>query len=99
MVLDTATTETNKLSQALAKQSIMVKVVNVDATVYTDQGGRFPVQSNRGNTSVMVYYDVDANFIDRTTKNCKLQLVPLDKLGRKSNQNVQKPLHFNSGQG
>ena len=63
-VLDTATTETNELTQALAKQSIIVKVVNVDTMVYTDQTGWFPVQSNRGNTSVMVYYDVDANFID-----------------------------------
>ena len=32
--------------------------------IHSDQTGRFPVQSSRGNTSLMVYYDIDANYID-----------------------------------
>jgi hypothetical protein len=41
-----------------------VKVINASETVYTDQTERLPIQSNRGNTSLMIYYDVDANYID-----------------------------------
>jgi hypothetical protein len=54
------TTKKNKLTQAV----IMVKVINATETLYTDQTGRLPVQSSRGNTSLMVVFDVDANAID-----------------------------------
>jgi hypothetical protein len=53
-----------ELTQTITKQNVLVKVINASETVFTDQMGRFPVQSNRGNTSVMVYYDIDANYID-----------------------------------
>jgi hypothetical protein len=59
-----ATTDDEELTCATSKQNIMVKVINADATVYSDQTGRFPVQSSRGNTSLMVFFDVDANYID-----------------------------------
>jgi hypothetical protein len=63
-VIVEATSEDGELTHADIKQNIMVKIMNVDATVYTDQTGRFPVQSSRGNTSLMVFFDVDANYID-----------------------------------
>ncbi|MFM7115777.1 MAG: hypothetical protein ACKO0N_04010, partial [Planctomycetota bacterium] len=47
VTVGSTTLEDDELTRALAKQSIMVKVVNVDATIYTDQTGRFPIQSNR----------------------------------------------------
>ncbi len=53
-----------ELTQTIAKQNILVKVVNAHETVYSDQTGRLPAQSNRGNRLLMVYYDVDANYID-----------------------------------
>ena len=53
-----------ELTRTVTKQNILIKVINASETVFTDQTGRFPVQSNRGNTSLMVYYDIDANYID-----------------------------------
>ncbi len=51
-------------TRTIAKQNILVKVVNAHEMVYSDQTGRLPVQSNRGNWLLMVYYDVNANCID-----------------------------------
>ncbi len=42
----------------------MVKVINAQQTVYTDQTGWFPVQSSWGNRLLMLIYDVDGNYID-----------------------------------
>ena len=53
-----------ELTRTITKQNILVKVFNASETIFTDQTGRFPVQSSRGNTSLMVYYDMDANYID-----------------------------------
>jgi hypothetical protein len=53
-----------ELTRTITKHDILVKVINASETVYTDQTGRLPIQSNRGNTSLMIYYDVDANYID-----------------------------------
>jgi hypothetical protein len=36
--------------------------------VYSNQTGQLPVQSSQGNTSLMVYFDVDANYIDAEPK-------------------------------
>ena len=58
------TSDDTLLTQAVAKHNVMVKIVNANETVYSDQTGRLPVQSSRGNTSLMVYYDVDSNYID-----------------------------------
>ena len=57
-------TQDEELTRATTKQNIIVKVINAEETIYTDQTGKFPVQSSRGHTSLMVYYDVDANCID-----------------------------------
>ena len=58
------TSEESELTRTITKQNILVKVINASETVFTDQTGRFPIQSNRGNTSLMVFYDIDANYID-----------------------------------
>ena len=62
MPTETVTEET-ELTQTLAKQNIMMKIFNASETVYSDQTGRLPVQSSRGNTSIMCLFDVDANYI------------------------------------
>jgi hypothetical protein len=56
--------EEEELTRVITKQNIMVKVVNATETIYTDQTGMLPVQSSKGNTSLMVMFDVDANAID-----------------------------------
>ena len=38
--------------------------MNAERTIYTDQTGRFPTQSRRGNKIIMIIYDVDGNYID-----------------------------------
>ncbi len=63
LILDEPT-EDVELTQEIAKKNIFVKVVNAQETVYSNQTGRLPVQSSQGNTSLMVYFDVDANYID-----------------------------------
>ncbi len=63
IVVDEATEE-EELTRTIMKHNIIVKVFNASEVVYSDQTGRLPVQSSRGNTSLMVYYDVDANYID-----------------------------------
>ncbi len=63
LVLDEPT-EDVELTQAIAKQNIFVKVVNAQETVYPDQTGKLPVQSSQRNTSLIVYFDVDANYIN-----------------------------------
>ena len=56
--------ETTELTRAITKQNLMVKIFNASETVFSDQTGRLPVQSSRGNTSLMIVYDIDANYID-----------------------------------
>ena len=63
-VITEEVTEEEELTCATTKHNILVKIINAEETVYTDQTGRFPVQSSKGNTSLMVYFDVDANYID-----------------------------------
>jgi hypothetical protein len=58
------TSEDKALTRAVAKHNILVKVLNAPNTVYSNQTGRIPVQSNRGNCFLMVFYDVDSNYID-----------------------------------
>jgi hypothetical protein len=57
-------TEDVELTQEISKQNILAKVVNAQETVHSDQTGRLPVQSIQGNTLLMVYFDVDANYIN-----------------------------------
>jgi hypothetical protein len=60
-VEDTADVE---LTQTIAKQNILVKVINAHEMVYSDQTGWLPVQSNGGNWLLMVHYDDNANYIN-----------------------------------
>jgi hypothetical protein len=53
-----------ELTPTSAKHNILVKVFNAHNTVYSDQTGRLPVQSNIDNKLLMVYYNVDANYIN-----------------------------------
>ena len=53
-----------ELDKTLKKHDIMVKVIHAHTTMYTDQTGRFPVQSSRGNKLLMVLFEVDGNYID-----------------------------------
>ena len=55
MPTETVTEET-ELTRTLAKQNIMMKIFNASETVYSDQTGRLPVQSSRGNTSIMCLF-------------------------------------------
>ncbi len=58
------TSEDKVLTKAVAKHNILVKVLIAHNTVYSDQTGCLPVQSNRGNCFLMVFYDVDSNYIN-----------------------------------
>jgi hypothetical protein len=58
------TSEDKVLTRAVAKHNILVKVLNAHDTVYSDQTGCLPVQSNRGNCFLMVFYNVDSNYIN-----------------------------------
>jgi hypothetical protein len=41
----------------------MVKVIQAHTAMYTDQTGRFLVQSSHGNKLLMVLFEVDGNYI------------------------------------
>jgi hypothetical protein len=43
---------------------IYIKIHSVTETMYTDQTGRFPATSTRGNQYIMVLVEVDGNYID-----------------------------------
>ena len=43
---------------------VFIKIYNVSETMYTDQTGRFPATSSRGNQYIMVLVEVDGNYID-----------------------------------
>jgi hypothetical protein len=58
------TSKDGELTRAISKQHILVKAINANGTVYSDQTGQLPIQSSRGNTSLIVYYDVNKNYID-----------------------------------
>lgn len=59
--LDQATTES---TQATARTNdIFVATFEPTGQIYTDQTGRFPVPSSRGNKYIMVLYDYDSNAI------------------------------------
>ena len=45
-------------------KDVYIKIYNVSETMHTDQTGRFPATSSRGNQYVMVLVEVDGNFID-----------------------------------
>ena len=49
------------------QKDIMIKIIDTNADeewkIYTDQTGKFPRKSSRGNQYVMVLYEVDSNYI------------------------------------
>ena len=42
---------------------VFMTMVDIDGQLFTDQMGRFPLTSNRGNNYVVIFYTVDANHI------------------------------------
>eukprot|EP00804_Cyclotella_cryptica_P013267 CCRYP_007042-RA/>CCRYP_007042-RA protein AED:0.32 eAED:0.32 QI:0/0/0/1/0/0.33/3/0/993 len=42
---------------------VYMSTIEVDGQLFTDQTGRFPVTSNRGNNYIVIFYAVDPNFI------------------------------------
>jgi hypothetical protein len=42
---------------------VFMTIVTVEGQLFTDQTGRFPVTSNRGNNYIVVFYAVDPNYI------------------------------------
>ena len=42
---------------------IYVKAIETTGQIYTDQTGRFPTTSSRGNKYIMILYDYDSNAI------------------------------------
>ncbi len=55
--------ETNSPTIPKAKD-IYTKVHKATETIHTDQTGRFPAISNKGNRYIMILVEVDGNFID-----------------------------------
>ena len=51
-------------SQQREHHEVYVKIYNAHDTIYSDQTGRMPIVSNRGNRLVMVVFEVDNNYID-----------------------------------
>jgi len=43
---------------------VYIKIHNVTETMHTDQTGRFPATSSKGNQYTMVLVEVDGNYID-----------------------------------
>ena len=44
------------------KRDVLVSLYEPKATLFTDQTGRFPQQSSRGNNYQMILHDIDSNF-------------------------------------
>eukprot|EP00804_Cyclotella_cryptica_P020487 CCRYP_019795-RA/>CCRYP_019795-RA protein AED:0.41 eAED:0.41 QI:0/-1/0/1/-1/1/1/0/277 len=42
---------------------VFLTIAKVDGQLFTDQTGRFPVTSSRGNNYIVIFYIVDANYI------------------------------------
>jgi hypothetical protein len=43
---------------------VYIKIHNATETMHSDQTGRFPMTSSRGNKYIMVLVEVDGNYID-----------------------------------
>ena len=51
----------------------IVNFENLNGMISTDQTGKFPITSGRGNTHIMVLYDHDSNFINATAIKSRLE--------------------------
>ena len=56
--------EQRTTSTTKKQNDIYIKVHNVTETMHTDQTGRFPATSSKGNQYIMVLVEVDGNYID-----------------------------------
>ena len=45
----------------------VIKFEELTGTIAIDQSGRFPIQSRRGNSYIMLMYDYNSNVIDATS--------------------------------
>ena len=58
------TTPSSHLQEpSVRTNSVYTKVVEVTGKTFTDQTGRFPVTSSKGNQYIMVLYDYDSSAI------------------------------------
>ena len=57
-------TTNNDNSPPRKMRDIYVKIHNAGETMHSDQTGRFPATSSRGNQYIMVLVEVDGNYID-----------------------------------
>ena len=53
-----------KLRPGVKKHDVYFKIWDAKEKMYTDQTGRFPVQSKQGNRYMMVLVEIDSNYID-----------------------------------
>jgi hypothetical protein len=56
--------EESKAPALPKKKDVYVKIHNASETMYSDQTGRFPATSSRGNKYIMVLVKVDGNYIN-----------------------------------
>ena len=42
---------------------VYITITDLDGNLYSDQTGRFPITSNRGNFYVVIFFVVDGNYI------------------------------------
>ena len=62
-IIRTATTTTTTVGEELKGGDVIIQVYDTADTLYTDQTGKFPVVSSRGNKYQMVLYHVGTNSI------------------------------------
>ena len=55
--------EDANISSNRKTNEVHVKTLDLQGKICTDQTGRFPVQSSRGNKHIMIAYDYDSNAI------------------------------------
>jgi hypothetical protein len=59
---NTTTPVTNRLSTAyIVVHHVLIQIINLKDTLYTDQKGRFPFVSSLGNHYIMILYHLDSN--------------------------------------
>ena len=59
--------EVPQLPNNYRRHHVYMKITDLDGKLYSDQTGRFPITSNRGNCYVVVFYAVDGNYIKAYT--------------------------------
>ena len=70
-IRSTKTTDTEGDSMEQVQQTmsndrshhVYMSITDIDGKLYSDQTGRFPITSNRGNCYVVIFYAVDGNYI------------------------------------